>query len=597
MGLLTYAYDPYGAVNVLTRAMEVGQRRQQAQQEMMQKVLSEAETNRRLSMENDRRMAYEEAKAAEDTRRWDTENKPWHPPDLGASGSPGAGSMPPPSDLPVAGDALNPDDTFSANMPPAPGVNLYNAGGPAPLSAPLVPPSDTFVPMNTPDSGANTDVPAPPSTDLAPTPVTLQPPDLSAASAAQTGGTGSAFTANPYEPPSIPDVAAVADEANGLPGGKSAATDPSTLMGGPLDQGPGATLKQYHAAQAHGVVAPSVVPGKDDPLDEAKRQTAAFGQMLNGVPAKYAVPAITRFATAAAASASKDDKTKLPDGSYVKGGIQYKDDGTGNFVAVPKPGTGAASLDDMTKGMTFEKDTNTYANADGAKFFVGTTPSGKPKLTPWKPEMVKAKRTFLGTDGQPYSIGTDGQPLQPIPDGVTLVDGKLPTPRTMPDGSLGIVHPDNTVTTIMPAGVKLGDKAKGEYLKALGDAHTALLDLNGTELQYGKKPGIGKDWYGITADTLKEKRDAFDAAQAKVAEMQAMYPQLKSVTPPAGGPAAPAAAPAPAPAAAPAPAPAPAASPAPAATATPPVLTTKAQFDALPSGAEYIRDGKRYRKP
>lgn len=33
------------------------------------------------------------------------------------------------------------------------------------------------------------------------------------------------------------------------------------------------------------------------------------------------------------------------------------------------------------------------------------------------------------------------------------------------------------------------------------------------------------------------------------------------------------------------------------ATATVPALTSKAEFDALPRGAEYIRDGKRYRKP
>lgn len=510
---------------------------------MLTEMLKDAQHSKQLSLENQRRLDFEKSKETERTREFDVEHKPFVPPTLpsvGPSASTGGATDP---GLP----GLDATDAITENMPPAPaaGVNLFNAGGPQPLSAPLIPKDETSAFMSVPSADVAPDVADVP-VQLAPSQMRLQPPDLAAVSAQQTGGLGSAFgPVNPFETPEFAPPEPPAPPQDG----------PTDLIGAELPAGP--SLKSFQAAnpssrreaKASDRFAPPELPKRE--LDKVKDDTIEFAQTMKGIPEKYAIPAITHFATNRAAAATREAANVLPDGSRVFGTKQFRQDpATGEWAPV---GVGQAAIDDLTKDMTFDQTTNTYANKDGAKFFVGTSTTGKPKLTPWKPDAVKAKRTFLGSDGKPYSIGTDGSALQPIPEGVRLMEGKMPPARTLPDGSLGIINPDNSVTTLIPATIKLGEKAKSEYLKSLNDAHTALMELNATELQYQDKPGIAKDWYGITDKTVKEKREAFEAAQRKVVDFQSMYPALRQAAP---------GQPAPAPAAAPAPGAAPAAKPA-----------------------------------
>lgn len=488
MGLLLHAYDPVGTASLFANAAAQGAARQQQSLEFLARLARETSHDHSLSVENQRRLDFEKAKederAKEHTREFDVQHRPWNPPAL---------------DTPSATDngeaGLDPTDTVQPDSTPQ-GVNLYNTGGPQPLSKPLVPMPETSAFMSIPGSDVAPDAPDVP-VDLAPSQVRLQPPDLAAVSAQQTGGMGSAFgPVDPYAPPQF-----------GAPG---------ELDGG--EAVPNQPRADAHAASFAAdkkmPLTPPELPVKA--VDGVKADVAKLGELFRGMPENFVVPTLTHFAA--------------------------------NRVLQEARTTAKAaetSIADLTKDMTFDSATNTYANKDGAKFFVGTSTTGKPKLTPWKPDAVKAKRTFLGSDGKPYSIGTDGSALQPIPEGVRLMEGKMPPARTLPDGSLGIINPDNSVTTLIPATIKLGEKAKSEYLKSLNDAHTALMELNATELQYQDKPGIAKDWYGITDKTVKEKREAFEAAQRKVVDFQSMYPALRQAAPGQPAPAAPAAAPAP----------------------------------------------------
>lgn len=538
MGLLLHAYDPVGVASLFANAAAQGAQRQQQQMQMLMELAKDAQHSRQLSIENERRLDFEKSKEAEKTRQFDVEHKPFVPPSLPGVG-PSSDSMPTRGATDAGEPGLDANDAISVGMEdaPKPGVNLYNTGGPQPLTAPLIPRDETSAFLKVPGGDTAPDVPDVP-VELAPSQMRLQPPDLAAVSAQQTGGLGSAFgPVDPFAPPEFAPPEPPAPPQDG----------PTDLIGTNLPPGP--SLKSFQAAnptsrreaKASDRFAPPELPKRE--IEKVKNDTIEFAQSLAGLPQNEATRAITHFATNRALQAGREDANTLPDGSRVFGAKQFRQDPeTGAWSAV---GVGQAAVEDLTKEMTFDAATNTYANKDGAKFFVGTSTTGKPKLTPWKPEAVKAKRTFLGSDGKPYSIGTDGSPLQPIPEGVQLMEGKMAPARTMPDGSLGIVNPDRTVTTLIPATIKLGDKAKSEYLKSLNDAHTALMELNATELQYQAKPGVAKDWYGITDKTVKEKRDAFDAAQRKVVDFQTMYPALRQAAPaqpaPASTPAAPAA--------------------------------------------------------
>lgn len=503
MALLLHAYDQTGPAQLIANAAAQGAARQQQTMEILSKIALETAHNRQLSIENQRRLDFEKSKEAERAREFDVEQAPYAPPSIPSPTAPRS----PTAGYDAGSPGLDVSDAPTGELSGAgaPGVNLYNVGGPQPLSAPLIPSSDTagFMPGN--DAA---EAPA----DMAPAPsMQLQPPNLEAASAEQTGGMGSAFgKVDPFQPPQFdaPSAGPAPDASLQTAAGRAA------TRGMPLE--------------------PPALPSRDA-IETAKEETALFAQNLAGIPKKYAIPAITHFATARATAAARSDDNTLPDGSRVMGGKQYRADDQGKWSAV---NPGDAGVAELTKDMAFDPATNTYQNKDGAKFFVGQS-RGKVTLTPWKPETVKAKRTFLGSDGKPYSIGQDGVPLQPVPEGVQLVEGKLPSARTLPDGSLGIVNPDNSVTTLIPATIKLGDKAKADYLKAMNDAHVALTDLNATELQYQNKPSVAKDWYGITDKTVKEKRDSFDAAQQKVLDMQTLYPALKIANPTGTAPAAP----------------------------------------------------------
>lgn len=476
MGLLLHAYDPVGAASLFANSAAQGAARQQQALEFLARLARETSHDHQLSVENQRRLDFEKSKEGEHAREFDVQHRPWNPPALDTTS---------PTDTGLPG--LDPTDTVQPDSSPD-GVNLYNTGGPQPISKPLVPMPETSAFMSIPGADVAPDTADVPVT-LPPAQMRLQPPDLAAVSAQQTGGTGSAFgPVDPYAPPQF-----------GAPG---------QLDGGEAvpNQARADAQAASFAADRKTPLAPPALPAKA--VDGVKEDVAKLGELFRGMPENFVVPTLTHFASQRVLQEARTTAKAAE-----------------------------TSIAEMTKDMTFDQATNTYANADGAKFFVGTS-RGKPVLTPWKPETVKAKRTFLGSDGKPYSIGSDGQPIQPVPEGVQLMEGKLPPARTLPDGSLGIVNPDHSVTTLIPATIKLGDKAKADYLKALNDAHVALSDLNATEMQYQGKPGAFKDWYGITDKTVKEKRDSFDAAQQKVLDMQTLYPALKIANPTTSAPAA-----------------------------------------------------------
>lgn len=188
--------------------------------------------------------------------------------------------------------------------------------------------------------------------------------------------------------------------------------------------------------------------------------------------------------------------------------------------------TGGQTLEDVTAGMTPVPEHNTYRRADGSEYFVEQTATGKVALRPYRPKEVIAKKFWIGTDGNAYAGGSDGTLLQPKPDGVQLLDGKIHD-RQLADGSVVIVHPDATYTTVIPASAKLGEKAKSEYLQAVESASTSLVDLTATKKAYDAKiPGT--KWFGVTQKSVDEAQKTYEEAQKKVSDFHKLYPQLGS---------------------------------------------------------------------
>lgn len=199
-----------------------------------------------------------------------------------------------------------------------------------------------------------------------------------------------------------------------------------------------------------------------------------------------------------------------------------------NALAKARQSVGSAgqTLEEITAGMQPVPEHNTYRRPDGSEYFVEQTATGKVALRPFRPKENVAKKWFLGTDGNAYAGGSDGTLMQPKPDDVQLLDGKIHD-RALSDGSVIIVHPDATYTTVIPAGVKLGEAGKKDYLQAVESAQSALIDLTAVKKAYDAKiPGT--HWFGVTQKTVDEAQKTYEEAQSKVSELQKLYPQLSS---------------------------------------------------------------------
>lgn len=186
---------------------------------------------------------------------------------------------------------------------------------------------------------------------------------------------------------------------------------------------------------------------------------------------------------------------------------------------------------DLLAGMVPNPENNTYKDENGMEFFVTRSSNGTQKLTPYRPQAVKASRWTIGSDGRPYALGNDGQPMQPIPDDVTLDfnPGKMQTVRDN-SGNVFAVGADRTLQMLLPAKTKLSREEREKYmadLEAQGEAQAELEAVTKALQEKGER-GL-TNWFGVSDSSLRAAQTAADEAGRKVAVWRERYPDLQPI--------------------------------------------------------------------
>lgn len=414
MGLLTYAYDPVGTANVLVRAMETGQQRSAAQQQMLMELAKSLADSRRHSIEFDRTQSFNQAKEDEERRRWNIENSPIGSVPTSPTASPTAtpsSTFNPSNDFP--GETSPTDVPPPQVQPSAPGVNLYNTGAPdqsqpllaapsfaadlsgeAPLSAPdtTLPPSAPLdlqaAPVNplapaqydVPTDTGETDSPAGQFSDpFAGQMQPLSPQQLAAQAAADNPPLSAAPVGRPPVNPALFTAA-----------GRAA------TRGNPLD--PGALPTDPSASLASPIL---------DPLTDAQNRMAA-----QGISRKVAAPRLAELSAQLAlrnAPAPSKPLPKLPDGSILAQGKQYVLQKDGSYSAAPSSPAEMQSVEEYQKAKGWTKDVDpgsptfgALVDTDGAAHWVHVGGNGKVVDMPVKPP---AQRIGFDEKGKAAELG------------------------------------------------------------------------------------------------------------------------------------------------------------------------------------------------
>lgn len=509
MSLLTYQYDPVGTASVIIRAMEAGQQRQQQQAQFAAQLAKEAADNRRLSLEFGRRMDFEgarlgleQSKEDENTRRFNVLNAPVSAPTDLPTGVGSSPSSDVPSFDPSATGVPDPD-ALSATS--APGVNLYNAGSPAPQTGPLL--SQPSFSSDLPDT-SSTDLQAP-DTSLSDSNVG----DLTNGVAA----TSQAPAVDPTEAPSyssdLPDLGGAVDPqaamaqqiadttTNGAHGqlvAKPSVAGPLPTGGGPSN-GPAALMGGDISSQLHD--AQQALHNAGVPAHIANQQLAE----------------LVRTATTARLRA----QTQLEI-------AQMRSQAGGKAGATPQ-----TQQDYIAQNQLTPTGKGTYKNEDGAEFNLQqSSTTGR-----WgsKPVDHSVKYTWkIGSDGVSYAFGNDGEPAKQVPDGVTFGD----TPKLVKseDGSQGFADPrTGKITQILPPGTSVSAKDKTLYTQAVLDAAKLKADAEAKTAALAQKTTGGfHQYFGVTQSDVDEAQKKSDEAHERVATFLKQYPQL---APPAALPA------------------------------------------------------------
>jgi hypothetical protein len=426
MGLLTYAYDPVGTANVLVRAMEVGQQRSSAQQQMLMDLAKSLADSRRHDIEFDRTQSfnqyrddaergYKERAAAESRRRYDLENAPISPTTPTA----------PTGTVPVSGDPLNASDpTAAVDVPPpevqpsAPGVNLYNAGSGADQSQPLLAAPSFAADLNgdAPLSAPDTALPDAGPMQLQAGPVNpLEAPQYDVPDM-------SGENADPLATPNI-DPADLA-----LRNGAQQVAD--TTMNGPHGQlvpriatNPALQTRAGRAATIGNPLMPEPLPdrpgfrGGSDILGEAQNRMAAAG-----IPRKVAIPKLAQLSEQLAlrdSPAPGRPPTQLPDGSYVIGGKQYVKQKDGSYTtAVTANDTQTVEGYQQSKGWSKDVDPasptfGALLDKDGAAHWVHVGGNGKVVDMPARPPSQRIGFDEKGKAAELGYVPKDGMWFDP----------------------------------------------------------------------------------------------------------------------------------------------------------------------------------------
>lgn len=412
MGLLTYAYDPVGTASIIARAIEAGQSRQQQQAQFAAQLAKEAADNRRLSLEFQRGMDFKNAtlgfdreKEAEGTRRWNALNSPVDaPPPLPTSDTPAS----PAADMPALDIPASSPTSVDAPQS-APGVDLFNAGGPSPYVAPLIdgatqpPPSSFFKTASDLRSGLDS------SPALASDPETSGA-ILNAIGGAQDRGWGLKMageypapsldnSAGPMDP-QIPAVNPLASPSQNLPdvssigtgGGAPGAADPIPSSLAPAPAGP-----VSHAAELAGLPVGSSAQNGPGALigNDLPQQLRTAKQMMHdaGIPAHVANQQLADLVRQSTTQKQREQAQLAL--AQAKGAT---------------PADGQKKLADYTKGWTRDTDPNSPTNGafidpDGVKHWVDVEGNGKIKDTHVHP---KAPGFDADTEAAARGLTPDG---------------------------------------------------------------------------------------------------------------------------------------------------------------------------------------------
>lgn len=486
MGLLLHSYDQLGPAQLIANAASQGAARQQQNTELLAKLASEMAHNRQLAIENQRRLDFDKAKLAEGAREFNVEQAPYVPPTLPTGGGPTSAAG---ATLQGGSPGLDVSDVPAGELTGGgeQGVNLYNVGGPQPLSAPLIPQSDTsgFMPGDAAPADA-------PSGELAPSPMQLQPPDLAAASADQTGGTGSAFgPVNPFEPPQF-------DAPPDLQGGEAV---PNQALAD-------ARQSQFNAAKQVPMTPPEL-PAKA--LDGVKEDVAKVGELFRGMPSKYAVPAIAHFAQQrvlqaahdASRTASEKVKTTYLDQSTGQMHTQFTDGKWDNLPAdfsklrkldANPPRSVVKSFVDANTGAVYhQKENGTLTDETGAP---ANFPDDMSKFE--RLGSKTAERQQLAQDREKRLAGEGDAKLGLAQDRLTLAQQKAQTDADQKTAALNA-------------------KSDAEKTKALQAERVNLRTF------MGKRASLAKDSSGALLGDAKDNATALDAeitaAKQRIAAM------------------------------------------------------------------------------
>jgi hypothetical protein len=423
---------------------------------MLMELAKSLADSRRHAIEFDRTRAFDEAKnaeemdfknrtAVENRRRYDLENAPISPTT--------------PTTVPVSGDPLNTADPTASPaadvgttldvpapdvQPSAPGVNLYNAGSPAPQSQPLLA-APQFA-SDLPDSGSlsapDATLNAPPGGDIslaqqasAPAPISLDSaptiPGLPALPPAPAVALNGAAPVDPLEPPQY-DVPQLPDENSDPLATPNLNLDPEdlaarqgaqqiadTTMNGPHGQlvpriavNPALQTKAGRAATIGNPLMPEPLPdrpgfrGGNAILTDAQNRMAAAG-----IPRKVAIPKLAQLSEQLAMKEvppAARAPTQLPDGSLVIGGKQYVKQKDGSYTTTTTANQ-TQSVEDYQQSKGWSKDVDPASptfgallDKDGAAHWVHVGGNGKVVDMPARPPAQrigfdeKAKAAELG---------------------------------------------------------------------------------------------------------------------------------------------------------------------------------------------------------
>lgn len=385
MSLLTTPYNPTAAVEVLVHAMEAGKRRQAQEQQIIAGLSKAIADDRRHALEWDRLQAFNEAKEAADNAQYGEKFAEDRFRDRRDNAPVTIPSTTPVTDVVAGEEGLPaPGEDVASSLPPVSGptesVDLYNAGGPMPMSRSLIP--------------GNTEAPQGFTEVLADKRAQQLQQGLAAVREAA--------------PEAGPEVESAIRALHGMSQGQNAAASyPAPTLGGegfPLAQaGPVDPLKPVEPA------GPSTLP-PDGNIAGALPARAAERMVDPGAGALLPPPIdrLKDYAQSAAAAGMPIRQKNLP-ALHTRVLADDARARTRAATAATKPPPIAMQEYLDKNGLTKVEGHNYYRTKDGTDVYVEQGVSGGIAVRPVK-EVAKAQpKPFKGADGNTYLM-RDGEP-------------------------------------------------------------------------------------------------------------------------------------------------------------------------------------------